>query len=183
VVRATGGRASPPAEPRRWTLTPGGSLLASIDGEDTALAATAEAALSRPGSSFALGAAAMFVGSHAVAVRPGIGTWRRFGVVIDGRRRVRWARLWLEARAGAALTLVAISGSALAESGGGNVLDPGLVGGLRLGLSGGPAVPWLEVGASVWPRRQTLDVVGGGTADLPAVDVLAGVGFSFHGWP
>jgi hypothetical protein len=171
------------AEPRRWVLSPGGSLLASIDRDDTALAATAEAALSRSGSPFAVGAGAMFVSSHTVSVSPGIGTWRRYGLLVDGRWRAHLSRLWLEARVGGALTVLTMSGSALAESGGGDAFDPGAVAGLRLGLPGGPAAPWVEVGATVWPRRQTLDVRGGGTADLPFMDVLLGVGFSLERWP
>jgi hypothetical protein len=183
VVGGPGGAVSPGAEPRRWGVSPGGSLLASIDGDDTALAATAEAALSRRGSRLALGAGAMFVSSHAASVSPGIGTWRRFGAVIDGRWRARWSGLWLEARAGAGLTVLAISGSGLAQNGSGTAFDPGAVAGLRLGLTGGPATPWVEIGTTVWPRRQILDVRGGGAADLPRFDALLGVGFSLERRP
>jgi hypothetical protein len=177
------GGAPPAALPRRWHLSAGGSLLASIDADDTALAATAEAALSRAGSPLAFGAGAMFVSSHAVSVSPGIGSWRRFGLVLDGRWRADLGTLRLEARAGAALTLLTISGSALAQNGGGDAFDPGAVAGLRLGIPGGPANPWVEIGATIWPRRQTLQVRGGAATDLPSVDVLVGVGFSLEHLP
>ena len=166
-----------------WALTPGGSLLASIDSDDTALAATAELAVARGQSPFAFAASGMFVSSHVTAVAPGTASWRRFGLALDARRRARWARVWLQARAGAALTLVSISSSGLSDNGGGITVDPGAIAGLRLGLVQTPATAWLEIGAGLWPRRQTLAVRGGGTAVLPVVDALVGIGFSIERLP
>jgi hypothetical protein len=166
-----------------WGWSVGGSLLAAIDSADTALAATAEATVSRAASPFALGASAIFVNSHATEVAPGTGSWRRFGLVLDARRRSRWPLVWLEARAGVALTILRITGSGLSENSGGTAFDPGAVAGLRLGLVGNPATAWIEASATLWPRRQTLDVRGGGAADLPLVDGLVGIGFSFERSP
>ena len=136
-------------------------------------------ALSRAGSLFALGGSALFVSSHATTVSPGIGSWRRFGLVVDGRRRAVWPSAWLEGRIGVALTALAISGRGLAEEIGGNTLDPGALAGLRVGLTGGRAVSWLEVATTFWPRRQTLYVRDGGSADLPRFEALIGVGISW----
>jgi hypothetical protein len=175
--------AAPAARPAGWVFSPGGSLLASIDRDDTALAATAEVAVSRRSSPFALAGGAMFVSSHTAPVAPGSGSWRRFGVVLDARGQARRSRLWGEARAGLALTVLNISGSGLPENGSGVALDPGAVVAVRLGLVQAPAIVWLELGATVWPRRQTVEVRGGGAVDLPLVDVLVGLGFSLQRSP
>jgi hypothetical protein len=179
VVRAVGPLGVSAAERRRLVLVPGGSLFASVDANDTALGAAAEVVWSRPGSPFALGGSALVVASHATTVSPGVGSWRRFGLVVDGRRRAAWPSAWLEARIGLALTALAISGSALGEASGGITLDPGALVGLRVGLAGGPAVSWLEIAATAWPRRQTVYVRGGGSADLPRLEALLGVGLSW----
>ena len=157
---------------------PGGSLFASVDVDDTAPGAAAEVALSRAGSPFALGASVLFVASHATTVSPGIGSWRRFGLVVDGRRRAVWSDAWLEARIGVALTALAISGGALAEESGGITVDPGALAGLRVGLTGGRAVSWLELATAFWPRPQTVYVRDGGSAELPRFEALIGVGIS-----
>jgi hypothetical protein len=180
VVSNPARSAPPTAAPGGWALSPGGSLLASIDSDDTALAATAEEVVSWRGSPFAVAGSAMFVSSHVTSVAPGTGSWRRFGLVVDARRRARWPRFWLQARSGVALTILSISGSGLSANGGGTAVDPGVVGALRLGLSETPATAWLEVGANVWPRRQTLAVRGGAATDLPVLDVLVGIGFSIE---
>jgi hypothetical protein len=160
-------------------LEPGGSVFASVNGNDTALGAAAELVLPRVGSPFALGGGALFVASHATTVSPGTGSWRRFGLVVDVRRRSVWPTAWLEARIGVALTALAISGKGLAEESGGISLDPGALGGLRIGLTGGRAVSWLEVATMVWPRRQTVYVRDGGSSDLPRFEALIGVGLSW----
>jgi hypothetical protein len=183
LVRGAGGSSPAAAEPGGWVLSEGGSLLASIDSADTALAATAEVVASRRQSPFAFAASALLVSAHVTSVAPGTASWRRYGLALDARRRARWARVWLQARAGAALTILSISGSGLAENGGGTGLDPGAVAGLRLGLTQTPATAWLEVGTSVWPRRQMLAVRGGGTGFLPVVEALVGVGFSIERLP
>ena len=179
VVRAAGPLGVSAAQTRRFVLAPGGSLFASVDANDTALGAAAEVVLSRPGAPFAFGGSALFVATHATTVSPGVGSWRRFGLVVDGRRRAAWASAWLEARVGLALTALAIGGSALGETSGGMTLDPGALVGLRVGLAGGPAVSWLEVAATAWPRRQTVYVRDGGSADLPRFEALIGVGLSW----
>lgn len=179
VVHAAGSLGVSAAERRRFVLAPGASLFASIDANDTALGGAAEVVLSRPGAPFAFGGSALFVASHATTVSPGVGSWRRFGLVLDGRRRAAWPSAWLEARVGLALTALAIGGSALGETTGGITLDPGALVGLRVGLAGGPAVSWLEVAATAWPRRQTVYVRDGGSADLPRFEALVGVGLSW----
>jgi hypothetical protein len=180
VTRTPAAAVAPPSgEKRSLVLDPGASVLASIDADDTAVAATAELALARDGSPFALAAGALFVSAHTTAVSPGIGSWRRFGVSADGRRRLHRGGFWLEARLGLALTVLDISGSALTRDGGGTVLDPGALAGLRVGLPGGPATPWLEIATTFWPRRQTLEVQGGAATDLPRFEALLGVGLSF----
>ena len=179
VVQAAGLSGVSAPERRRLVLAPGGSLFASIDADDTAWGAAAEVVSSRPGAPFAFGGSALFVASHATTVSPGVGSWRRFGLVLDGRRRTAWPSAWLEARVGLALTALVISGSALGETAGGITLDPGALVGLRVGLAGGPAVSWLEVAATAWPRRQTVYVRDGGSADLPRFEALVGVGLSW----
>ncbi len=78
-----------------------------------------------------------------------------------------------------ALTALAISGRGLAEESGGIALDPGALAGLRVGLTGGRALSWLEVATTFWPRRQSVYVRDGGSADLPRFEALIGVGISW----
>jgi hypothetical protein len=178
-LRASAAVGGVAGETRRFVWEPGGSLFASVDVNDSALGAAAELALSRDGSPFALGGSALFVASHATTVSPGIGSWRRFGVVVDGRRRAVWPNAWLEARIGVALTALTIGGRGLAEESGGSTLDPGALGGLRVGLTGERAVSWLEVAMTFWPRSQIVYVRNGGSADLPWFEALIGVGLSW----
>jgi hypothetical protein len=170
-----------PQDSRGALIQLSGALFAAVNADDEAAAVAAEAAWSRAPSGFGIGGGALYVASHTTSVSPGVGSWRRFGVVADGRRRASWSGVWLEARAGLALTALAIKGSSLADSGGGNTFDPGALGGLRVGLPQGALNPWLEVAATFWPRPQTLYVRDGGEVDLPRFELLVGVGLSF-GW-
>jgi hypothetical protein len=179
VVRTSSPLGVPATETRRFVLAPGGSLFASVDVDGTALGAAVEVALSRTGSPFALGGSALFVTSHATSVSPGIGSWRRFGLVVDGRRRVAWPSAWFEGRMGVALTALAISGSALAEASDGISLDPGALAGLRVGPAGGRAASWVEIATTFWPRRQTIYVRDGDAADLPRFEALIALGLSW----
>ncbi len=173
--------AASPHDPRGAVVQVGGALFAAVNADNAAAAVAAEAAWSPAPSGFGIGGGALYVASHTTAVSPGVGSWRRLGVLADGRRRASWSGVWLEARAGLALTAVVIRGSSLADSGGGTTFDPGALGGLRVGLPQGALNPWLEVAATFWPRPQTLYVRDGGEAALPRFELLVGVGLSF-GW-
>ena len=170
-----------PYDPRAPRVQLSGALFEAVNADSAAPAVAVEAAWSFGRSGYGIGAGALYVASHATAVSPGLGSWRRVGVVADGRRRANWSGVSLEARAGLALTALVIKGSSLTDSGGGTTFDPGALAGLRVGLPQTVLSPWLEVAATFWPRPQTLYVRDGGEVDLPRFELLVGVGFSF-GW-
>ena len=170
-----------PHDPRAPRVQLSGALFEAVNADNAAPAVAVEAAWSFARSGYGVGAGALYVASHATAVSPGLGSWRRVGVVADGRRRASWSGVSLEARAGLALTALVIKGSSLTDSGGGTTFDPGALAGLRVGLPQAVLSPWLEVAATFWPRPQTLYVRDGGEVDLPRFELLVGVGLSF-GW-
>jgi hypothetical protein len=168
--------ASPPLE-----LETGAALLASMSSGTLSPAALLELSLFRRDSRFGIGVGAIGVDAHSMAVASGLGTWRRFGAVLDVRERSRWRTLTLEARAGLALTGLAIAGQALPVTSGATVFDPGGVAGLRLRVRVGRLSPWIETSAAFWPRSHQIYVSGTpNSVELSRFEAFLGIGASLR---
>ena len=160
----------------------GVAALASVRGLEAAPAGRLEGVVRQRSSAWAVGVAALAVGTHQLTVSPGAGTWWRWGGELTVRREARTvggARL--EARAGGALTALEVGGRSFSTNSSDTLFDPGLVLGARLvPFPGHSAKVWLDLEGYVWPRRRDLFVTGsGGEGSLPWGEVLFGVGVSF----
>ena len=175
---------APPSPTRAIDIRPGAAALASLAGNDLAPAARAEVVVGRAGSPFAAGMGVLLVGTHARAVGPGFGTWRRVGIDLALHGRSSVGRAELDARAGVALTALAIEGRSFPTNSGDTVFDPGAVVGLRVGVARAWASPWIEAAETFWPREHGLSVVGAeNSAAIPRFEGLLSLGLSFGRGP
>ena len=178
VVQADQPPIAIPPPPTR--VEPGVSLGGSINGTTLAPAATLEVAVARPFASLVPAVAALFVGSHAMPVGPGDGTWRRYGLLVTVASRRSRPPLFLEGRAGGALTWLDIAGSSYPRNTSGVTFDPGLTIGVRGGLRLAHFHWWLDAAVMFWPRGQEVYVDGGpGSAVLPRGEALLALGGSY----
>jgi hypothetical protein len=179
---ATVNRAAPPPPAAPIEVAPGAALLTSIVSAQLAAGALVEAAFTRRDAGFAFGLGGLLVDAHTMAVGTGQGTWRRVGGVVDVRSGVRSGPFELGLRAGVALTVLSVAGSALPKTESKTLFDPGLLAALRAKLHLGALTPWLEGGVAFWPAGHDLYVVGGGdpSTALPSAEVILALGLSFE---
>jgi len=171
-----------PSAPVPVRIEPGVSAGASINGTTLAPSGMIEVAFSRPGGTVVPAVAALFVGSHNLAVGPGDAAWRRYGLVATVASRRAWPAVWAEARTGLAFTLLDISGSSYPRNGSAVTFDPGITFGLRVGTRSPRIRWWLDALITLWPRDQEVYVQGvPGTATLPRGGALVGLGASYEG--
>jgi len=117
-------------------------------------------AFSRRDARYGLAVGGLVVDTHATAVGPGQGAWRRVGGVVDGRARLRAGRVELVLRAGLALTAISVGGRSFSRTSGSTLFDPGVLAALRLRVRVGSVTPWLEGAATFWPAGHTLILDG-----------------------
>jgi hypothetical protein len=163
-------------------IEPGVGGGVSVNGTTLASAARVDVAIVRSQALLMAAVGGLFVGSHSVDVGPGDATWRRFGLVASvGSRRI-WRPVFLEARAGVALTWLDISGSSYPSNTSGITFDPGIPITLRFGVRTGHVRWWADATAAFWPRGQEVYVNGGpGSSFLPRGEALLGLGASYVG--
>lgn len=172
-----------PARPEpETTIEPGVGGAVSVNGTTLASAARIDVAIVRSQAPLMAAVGGLFVGSHSVGVGPGDATWRRFGLLAGvGSRRI-WRPIFLEARAGVALTWLDISGSSYPSNTSGVTFDPGIPITLRFGVRTGHVRWWADATAAFWPRGQEVYVNGGpGSSFLPRGEALLGLGASYVG--
>jgi hypothetical protein len=123
----------------------------------------------------------LFVGPHTKEVAPGTASWRRYGLVVTAASRRDRAPTWAEARVGAALTLLDISGRSFPTNGSSITFDPGVEIGVRVGLRARRMRTWLDATIALWPRGQEVFVQGApGSATLPRGQALISLGAAYE---
>jgi hypothetical protein len=172
-----------PARPEPETrIEPGVGGGVSVNGTTLASVARIDVAIIRTQALLMAAVGGLFVGSHAVDVGPGDATWRRFGLVGSVGSRRYWSPIFLEARAGVALTWLDISGSSYPSNTSGITFDPGIPITVRFGVRTGHVRWWADATAAFWPRGQEVYVNGGpGSSFLPRAEALLGLGASYVG--
>jgi hypothetical protein len=89
--------------------------------------------------------------------------------------------MWAEARVGAALTLLDISGRSFPTNASSVTFDPGVEIGTRVGLRARRLRTWLDATIELWPRGQEVFVQGApGSATLPRGQALISLGVAYE---
>jgi hypothetical protein len=183
-VPATDLATAPPAEnpvsSPPWQFSLGAGAFGSFAGSDLRGGTTIEATAGRPASPYAIGVSGFWVGDHQADLSNGQGAWWRMGATVDGRRTFRTDATDLEARLAIALARLEVEGKSFPSTGTDVLVDPGLIGGLRLISQNKTLRPWLDLGLAYWPRTHALAVSGTDRSiDLPHFELMLGVGLSF----
>lgn len=124
-------------------------------------------------------------GDRTLTLGDGHVRWRRVAAALGPQFRVasatsRWA---LDLHAEAVAAWLTASGDGFATDRRDNAFDPGAgAGGRVLRFAKGPVVPWLELSAAGWPRRQTAYATPGATSVvLPRFEATLALGLSYRG--
>ncbi len=113
-------------------------------------------------------------------------SWRRFEAGLGPQLRLtsaakRWA---LDLHADARLAWLTAAGDGFTNDSSAGSPDPGLGAGVRVLRLRGDVVPWLELAAGGWPRRQQAYATpSGASVTLPRLDATLALGLSFCGCP
>jgi hypothetical protein len=175
---------APASDSRPLDIEAAAAILAAVSAGTLAPAAMVETSFFRRGAPFGLGLGALAVGSHATAVGPGNGVWRRLGGTADAHARFTWLAVELDLHAGVAFTALAISGQALPVTAHRTIFDPGAMAGLRARFRLGRVSPWLEAATALWPMTHRLYVDGTtSVVDLPVMEAFFGAGVTFGAGP
>jgi hypothetical protein len=176
----TAAPAENPVSSPPWQFTLGAGAFGSFAGSDLRGGATIEATAGRRASPYAIGVSGFLVGDHQADLSNGQGAWWRMGATLDGRRTFSADTADLEARLAIALARLEVEGKSFPSTGTDVLVDPGLVGGLRLISQNKTLRPWLDLGLAYWPRTHALMVSGTDRSiDLPHFELMLGVGLSF----
>jgi hypothetical protein len=111
-------------------------------------------------------------------------SWRRLEAALGPQLRLtsaakRWA---LDLHADARLAWLTATGDGFTNDIGAGDLDVGLGAGVRVLRMRGDVVPWLELAADGWPRReQAYATPSGASVTLPRLDATLALGLSFCG--
>ncbi|HEY2899230.1 MAG TPA: hypothetical protein VGL59_01555 [Polyangia bacterium] len=169
-----------PVSSPSWQFSLGAGAFGSFEGSDLRGGATIEATAGRPVSPYAIGVGGFLVGDHQADLGNGQGAWWRMGATVDGRRTFRTDAADLEARVAVALARLEVEGKSFPRTGTDVLVDPGLIGGVRLLPQSQTLRPWLDLGLAYWPRTHALTVSGTDRSiDLPHFELMLGVGLSF----
>jgi hypothetical protein len=167
--------------PRRLGLGGGVSMAAHVD----RLVATAAAEIifgPATGIGFRLEAAT--TSRDSLAIGGGHATWTRSSASLGSSVTRRRGSLGVQAHGDVLGALLAISGQDLPAVEKGTQAALGVAVGARglIGFEGGDL--WLDVTVTTWPGRHQVLLRGAAQqADLPAAELIAGVGVDFFVWP
>jgi hypothetical protein len=127
-----------------------------------------------------IGARAAFVGSGTrdATFPPGHASYTRYHLSLGPMLRFRPSRLLIDLHALVALGVVTLRGVGYQTNQTATDFDPGLGGGIRLGVRlGRYAAPFIGAEVVGWPRRQLFQIAGvSGAGELPRWDLILTAG-------
>jgi hypothetical protein len=177
--------APPPQASTPLSVAVGAAGLASFR-PDLAAGGRLEASVGAQGRRLRWQLSATAFAEHRQALETGEATWWRLYVTAGPEYAWRLGRRWqIAAAGGPVLGLLTTAGSGFPVDLQDRSLDVGAEARLRLAVRWRRVLPWVEVSALAWIRRQTVAVTGStdSSLDLPRVDPLVAAGADFFVWP
>jgi len=177
--------AAPPAPSGRraadaLVVAVGAGVLASVEGDSVAPAASVEMRWQPPRSGWGGQLALRGTGAHRVTFGPGDAEWRRLSAAAGIVRRQAWRLVRAEGGISAVSGVVAVGGDGFTVPRSTHSWDFGFELGARVGLVLGRVEPWLGIALDGWLREQRLEVAGLSERDrLPSYETRLGIGASF----